>query len=143
MRYLLSNENATSSIDDDGFEIGINGTVGGFSSVYITKQNMTVRFHDQNGTVLYSSWVPPRNLGTDGGEDKKLDPEYVIIISVCAVGLAVVVATLVYFLAYKKWATRRGSMMLAVAGVDEQKQRGVAAQHTEPLLAEETGEEAE
>lgn len=135
LRYLLSNENATSQIDDDGFEIGVNGTVGGFTSIYISKQNMTVRFHDQNGTVLYSSWVPPRDLGNDGGGSKKLDPEYVIIIVVSAVAVAIAIALAVYFLYLKKrWMTRGSS--LAPEGVDELKH----STHTGvPLLAEEAG----
>jgi hypothetical protein len=138
LRYLLSNENATSQIDDDGFEIGVNGTVGGFSSIYITKENMTVRYHDQNGTVLYSSWVPPRDL-TSGGDDGKdgLDPEYVIIISVSVVAGTIIIGLAVYYLFVKKRLRRmsRGSSM-APAGVDELKQSSHAGN---PLLNDAAG----
>ena len=138
MRYLLSNENATSDIDDDGYEIGVNGTVGGFSSVYITKQNMTVRFHDQNGTVMYTSSVPPRNLDNTGGTSKKLDPEYVIIISVSAVAFALLVLLALYYAVYKPRMLRRwrSAEQESEERVDELKQQASGSAGT-PLLVEE------
>ena len=67
--YLKANNNETHTIDDDGVEVGVEGTLGGFSSVYITKENMTVTFYDQNGTVLYSSFALPRTVGNPKDED--------------------------------------------------------------------------
>lgn len=134
LRYLLSNENATSEIDDDGFEVGVNGTVGGFSSIYITKNNMTVRFHDQNGTVLYTSWVPPRHLHHSDGDSDKLDPAYVIIIGIsCAAG-AVVLGLIVYYACLKRRIITRGTSMAPdPEGVEELKQE--ASSHAgKPLL---------
>jgi hypothetical protein len=62
LRYLLSNEDSSSQYYDDTSEVGVNGTVSGFTSIYITKEEMTVRFHNQDGAVLYTSSVPPRDL---------------------------------------------------------------------------------
>jgi hypothetical protein len=87
LRYLLSNEDSSSQYYDDTSEVGVNGTVSGFTSIYITKAEMTVRFHNQDGAVLYTSTVPPRDLanlppgGTGGSAGKNvLDTKYVITI---------------------------------------------------------------
>ena len=135
---MLSNENETSIIDDDGIEIGVNGTVGGFSRVIITKQNMTVRFHDQNGTILYTSSVPPRNLDNSHNNDdeNKLDPEYVIIISVSVVSFVLIVLAALYFFFYKPRILSRGSL-LGPEGLDDLK---AESKHGgTPLLVEESG----
>ena len=61
LQYVMANF-GSESIDDDGIEVGINGTIGGFSSVIATSDSMTVLFHNQNGTVLYTSSVPARDV---------------------------------------------------------------------------------
>lgn len=132
---MLSNENSTSTIDDDGIEIGVNGTVGGFSSVVITKHNMTVRFHDQNGTVLYTSSVPPRKLDDSDGDDS-LDPEYVIIITVSVVSFVLIVLTALYFCWYKPRMLSRGSL-LGPEGLDDLKAQ--SKHGGTPLLVDESG----
>ena len=95
LKYLLANPNATSQIDDDGVEIGVNGTVGGFSSVILTKQNMTVRFHDQNGTVLYTSYAYPRD--TSRKDSDALSDGYIALIVLCSLVLVFVVLMGVYY----------------------------------------------
>jgi len=95
LKYLLANPNVTSQIDDDGVEISVNGTVGGFSSVIITKQNMTVRFHDQNGTVLYTSYAFPRDTSRDNND--ALSDGYIALIVLCSLVLVLAVLMGVYY----------------------------------------------
>ena len=39
------------------------GAIGGFASYVVTAQNTTIRYHSDNGTVLYTGTpVKPRNL---------------------------------------------------------------------------------
>lgn len=53
LQYLLANRDLGSEIDDNGVEIGVDGTVGSFSAVLATSEEMRVQFINQNGTLLY------------------------------------------------------------------------------------------
>lgn len=116
LQYLLANTNLTYAIDDDGVEEGVNGTVGGFSSIYITKQNMTVKYHNQNGTVLYSSFVLPRKLG-GSYKDDKLPMMYILIICGGGAMLGIVFAAGVYIFVCKARKSA-GAGMIAVSTDD-------------------------
>lgn len=144
LRYLLSNENMTSQIDDDGIEVGVNGTVGGFTSIYITKQNMTVKYHNQNGTLLYSSYVLPRYLGGDD-TDNSLPVMDVVFICVGGAVLSIVFVLGLYYFVYK----RRQSLLNVSTADEDSKLAENPLTHpvrasdnnnsnTEPLLAEES-----
>ena len=70
--YLIA-DTGPKKIDDDGIEEGVDGTIGGFSTVIATSTSMTVTYYNQNGTVLYTSSVPPRAEATAQDDDGK-DP---------------------------------------------------------------------
>lgn len=95
LKYLLANPNITSQIDDDGVEVGVNGTVGGFTSVILSKQNMTVRFHDQHGAVLYTSYAYPRDHHHDHTDT--LSEGYIALIVLCSLVLVFSVLLGVYY----------------------------------------------
>jgi len=42
LRYLMANTDLDNSIDDDGYEVGVNGTIGGFTGVKVSTHSMAV-----------------------------------------------------------------------------------------------------
>eukprot|EP01038_Epipyxis_sp_PR26KG_P004507 gene4507-6369_t len=97
LKYLISNDDFTVNIDDDHVEEGINGTVGGFSSIIITKQQMVVNFINQNQTVLYSSTVYPRTITRLVTRKSNSSSEFGIIFGITTVGLLFIVGLILLF----------------------------------------------
>jgi hypothetical protein len=59
LKYLIADTTSV-KIDDDGYEVGVNGTIGGFSTIIVTAESMTVTYYNQKSEVLYVSSVTPR-----------------------------------------------------------------------------------
>lgn len=67
LRFLIS-DIESGKIDDDGYEVGVDGTVGGFSTIIASKAEMKVVFYNQDAKVLYTTSVPSR-YGVNSNND--------------------------------------------------------------------------
>lgn len=109
VKYILGNPDYSVEIDDDGFEKGINGTIGGFSSVVASSSSLTVTYYNQNGQILFvAPKVFPRKKISgvvDNSNDFDFDIEsqhpltlfeYIMVYSIC-ISAILLVCCLYYY----------------------------------------------
>lgn len=96
LKYFIANTNAAINIDDDNIEVGVNGTVGGFTTIIIDKNVMNITFYNQDGKILYQAEpILPRlynSNNSNNSNDKVISHQtLIIIISVVVVIFVLIV----------------------------------------------------
>lgn len=100
LKYFIANTDPSTNIDDDNYEVGVDGTVGSFTTIMMDKDSMNITFYNQDNKILYQGApILPRSNNADNADnadsasDSMSQQTLIIIISVCVVfllGLVVV-----------------------------------------------------
>ncbi len=95
LKYFIANTNPSINIDDDNFEIGVDGTVGAFTTIIIDKYSMNITFHNQDNKILYQGApILPRSNNSNNSNnsnDSMSRQTLIIVISVCVVFILVLI----------------------------------------------------